>query len=488
MAAAAVVFVALIFASSCSTAETTKSDWQISDVADLNTTLTPEAEPWPEWVFMPWAWEDESTQSSVIDLVDGYQSRHIPLGAVIIDSPWETGYNTFDPDPSRYPDMTALIETLHSRDVRVILWITGFINTDVQPLYNEAAGRGFFMTDEGSTEPKVISWWKGKGSLIDFFNPEAVAFWEGLMDKAFRMGADGWKVDMSDQYVAQAPYSGYLGRRVSVLEYSRRYYGAIYSHTKRRLGRNGMITARPVDINRKDPGEQAILANSHAPVEAGWAGWVGDQVSTFDPEHYSGIRGALLNYYYSAKLGYLAFGSDIGGYIGIPGRSLDRELLLRWAGLGAFSPIMENGGIAEHRPWAYGDDVALAYKRFAELHVSMIGYLLEHARDRYSLGKSLLEFTDRKSFSYLLGPDIFVQPLTGPCGCADIRLPKTSARWVYLFDRTQVFAGGDSFSASFAVDEFPVYIKEGSPVLDSLVRTLENFDGGRSPASGSGRG
>lgn len=447
---------------------------------DPYSSLTPETEPWPEWVFTPWAWEDESTQASVVDLVEGYLSRDIPLGAVIIDSPWETAYNTFEPDPIRFPDLRGLIQLLHSSGVRVILWTTGIINTDANPLYEEASRKGYFMTKGPGEPPVVVRWWKGQGSLIDFFNPEAVRFWDSLMDKALDLGADGFKVDMTDPYVRLAPYSPHLGREVTVLEYSRRYYGSIYAHVRQRKGKDGMITARPVDMNRRDAGGKAALASSHAPLKAGWAGWVGDQVSSFDPEHYSGIRGALLNYYYSSQLGYLAFGSDIGGYIGAPGKSLSPVLLLRWAGLGAFSPIMENGGIAEHRPWAYGEDVVAAYRRFARLHMALVPYILEHAPRLYAERRSLLSFVDRRSFSYLLGPDVFVQPITSPCGCAQVRLPDGS-RWRYIFDSSEVYEGGTTLHRQFPLDEFPAYVRDGAPVMQALRAALEETSG---PAPG----
>lgn len=51
---------------------------------------------------------------------------------------------------------------------------------------------------------------------------------------------------------------------------------------------------------------------------------------------------------------YANFGSDIGGYrsgSGELGRT--KQLLIRWAQLGAFSPLMENGGNKEHRPWKF---------------------------------------------------------------------------------------------------------------------------------------
>ena len=57
----------------------------------------------------------------------------------------------------------------------------------------------------------------------------------------------------------------------------------------------------------------------------------------------------------NSSSGYANFGSDIGGYRS--GSSSEngrtKELFIRWAQLGAFSPLMENGGNKEHRPWMF---------------------------------------------------------------------------------------------------------------------------------------
>jgi len=56
------------------------------------------------------------------------------------------------------------------------------------------------------------------------------------------------------------------------------------------------------------------------------------------------------------NLGYANFGSDIGGYrTDSSSNPLGRtkEVFIRWAQLGAFSPLMENGGNKEHRPWKF---------------------------------------------------------------------------------------------------------------------------------------
>ena len=79
--------------------------------------------PWPEWALTQWVWEDESTRESAFELVSGYLEHGISLGAVIIDSPWETGYNAFEFDSRLYPDAEGMIEAFHDQGVRVFFLV-----------------------------------------------------------------------------------------------------------------------------------------------------------------------------------------------------------------------------------------------------------------------------------------------------------------------------------------------------------------------------
>ena len=42
--------------------------------------------------------------------------RNIPVGVVVLDSPWETHYNTFVPNPTRYHDFDKLLADLHGAE------------------------------------------------------------------------------------------------------------------------------------------------------------------------------------------------------------------------------------------------------------------------------------------------------------------------------------------------------------------------------------
>jgi len=417
--------------------------------------------PWPSWAWEPWAWEDESTSTSVLEMIDGYQSHGIPLSAVIIDSPWENYYNDFDWETARFPDPQGTIDAIHDRDVRVMLWIVPAINTDAGPLYEEWANNGWFMQQTADGGPAVVSWWKGEGSLIDYWNPEALAAWHALMQPVLELGIDGWKCDGLDFSALMASYSPGLGRTVARNEYSAAYYGDFFDHTREVLGDDRIITSRPVDTYGADIGGDAV---SFTPVDIAWASWTGDQDATFD-----GLRMALRNFYWSADAGYLAFGSDIGGYRDVDGEPLGRtkELFIRWAQVGALSPVMENGGGGEHWPWRFDDETVGIYKDLAQLHLSLLPWLRQRAVVAQAAGRSLMDFQDAQDYAYVLGDELFVAPILQEGGGVSVTFPQGT--WRHLTGRPgQTWEGGTSQDMVFGLDEVPAFVKVGSS-LDTLL-------------------
>ncbi len=428
--------------------------------------------PWPDWTYEPWVWEDESTQTSAIDLVEGYLDHDIPVGVVIIDSPWETGYNTFEFDKNLFPNPKEMVDHFHSLGIKVFLWITTAINTDITDLYEFARENNYFMKkDENSQEPAVVHWWKGDGSLIDYFNPDVVSWWHSMMDKAIDLDIDGWKCDGTDFYVNfGASYSPYLGKKVKRNDYSERYYRDMYEHTTQRLNKKIVVMARPVDNYGIDIGGNDV---AFAPKDLGWAGWVGDQDATFE-----GLKHALNNMYYSSQMGYLAFGSDIGGYRedkNYPETKRSKELFIRWAQLGAFTPIMENGGGGEHRPWKFDEETLEIYRTYAKLHHKLVPFLNEKGSTFYQEGKSLTQFISKEDYSYILAVDIFVAPMLDEGQSRSLTLPEKpeDTRWVYLFDTTKVYNAGETVDLEVPLDEFPVFVKEDSTILNDLLGVLK---------------
>ncbi len=387
---------------------------------------------------------------------------HPGLRAIIIDSPWATGYNTFEWDPALFPDPVGMIDALHADGVKVFVWIVPAINVEETELYAYAADRDWFMRrDDDDPDPEVIDWWKGEGSLIDYWNPDAMDWWHGLMDQVLDMGIDGWKCDGLDYSSVFAPYSPAAGRKVERLEYSHAYYRDMHDHTREVLGPDRVNTTRPVDNYGGDIGGDLV---AFTPKDILWAGWVGDQDATFE-----GLQAALLNFYWSSDYGYVNFGSDIGGYredgaFGEIGRG--PEVFTRWAQLGAFSPIMENGG-GNHEPWIVGDETTTdIYRRFVELHHSLIPYLMDQGAAAFDADEPLMSFLTKDDYTYLLGPDLFVAPMLESGTSRTLTFP-AGDDWVYLFDDTKSYSGGSTETLDVPLSEFPVFLRADSELDQS---------------------
>lgn len=441
-------------------------------IKDPNDTTYVQTTLWPKWVFQHWVWEGEGTTQSAKQLVDDYLAHGIPVGAVIIDSPWETDYNTFEWDSTLYPDAQGMVDYFHSKNVKVLCWVTGGIDTNVHPLYDYALSHNYFMKKDAASPAGVVNWWKPTPcSLIDWYNPDAVAWWKTLMDKTLAYGIDGWKCDGSDflllsNFPTTYYYSPYLGANIpSRNDYSERYYRIFNEYTRQKLGNDRAVMCRPIDNYGYTFLSGATVA--FCPKDMSWACWVGDQDATFD-----GMKVALNNMYESSVYGYLSFGSDIGGYrtdAAYPSTGRSKELFVRWAQLGAFSGLMENGGGGEHRPWLYDQQTTDIYKKLTDLRNKyLVGYLLGASKAASDANKSMITYFNKTDYSYLLGDDIFVAPVLTASGDVTINFPAGS-NWVYLYNKTEVHEGGTSLTKTYAIDEFPVFMKQGSHAAEVMV-------------------
>jgi alpha-glucosidase (family GH31 glycosyl hydrolase) len=362
---------------------------------------------------------------------------------VIVDSPWQTNYNTFEM-AKEFGDPHDLMKRLRDRKVRVIFWATGFVNIwsndgpgrGQSPNYEVARSRGY-LVDGGQT----YEWDKGEGAAVDFFNPDAVAWWYTEMDKAWAYGIDGWKVDSPEGNLPDLVQTA-AGMKTN-REYGDQYYRTFYAYVAQKSP-EAMITARPYDGG-----------TIYAAVEANPAGWVGDQ----DPDWGSrGIEEALDNILASAELGFSVLGSDIGGYR--PGERFDR-LFTRWAQLGALSPLMENGGRGEHRPWLVGPDVAPTYRYFAKLHHQLVPYLYGLGLDAHLGGDPIIRDPDRELQQYRLGEDLFVAPLVTRDSRRPVQLP-SGARWYDYWNDAEPIDGGTSLVQEVPIEQIPLFIRAGA--------------------------
>ena len=73
-------------------------------------------------------WADPAAPPSHLSMLTPCQTCFAQL--CLCARSWETGYNSFEWDLTKYPNSSYMIDTLHARGSRVTLWITSFINPE----------------------------------------------------------------------------------------------------------------------------------------------------------------------------------------------------------------------------------------------------------------------------------------------------------------------------------------------------------------------
>jgi alpha-glucosidase (family GH31 glycosyl hydrolase) len=430
-----------------------------SDVLPVDGDVLPSARLasslYPAWAHSHMVWLNSGhNQSEIHQLVLDYLARDIPVGGVDIDSEWSTGVNDFAFNVKSFPNATRLVADLHQLGARTILWVTSVVDTD-SPNHAFGLKHNFFLNN-GTT----VKWWHGMGSWLDYSNPAALAWWHSLMDSVIDIGISGWKCDGTDPFVFEYEllhggilgHGGYLSER----EYADAYYRDFFYYTRNR-NPEALIWARPVNDYWR-----------FAPRDVVFSGWVGDNDPTFD-----GMQWALNDMMHSAWANYVGFGSDTGGYRTGGPKPLGRtkELLIRWAQLSAFTPLFENGGDGEHRPWMFDqtNQTVDIYRQFVVFHTELSAFLLAGGTAAYAQNTSLISplGTDvgglyPTSFDFLLGVprNIFVSPIFAD-GVRSKSITFPSGQWIDYFDNT-TYAGGSTHTLAFPLERFPVYRRRNS--------------------------
>ncbi len=433
----------------------------------------------PRWAYEPWVSKDISDRADTYAYIDGFRQRDIPVGAVVLDSPWETQYNNFVPNPARYGDFPSLVKDMHDRQVKVVNWMTQLVNEQSFDFekggdrYEGAApnlevGRSCnYFIDNADT----YVWWKGRGASVDFYNPSARAWWHRQQDPVLAAGLDGWKLDFGDSYVKNDPVSTMEGPKRHQ-EYSERYYEDFLAYGRSVRGPEFVTMVRAYDESYEFPG-RFFAKKEHAPVA-----WMGDNTRDFP-----GLVDALDHMFRSAAAGYVAVGSDIGGYLDRDDKNLlgpeipfDTLNFARWTALGALSPFMQLHGRGAIAPWTvpdHVDETVAMYKYWATFHHALVPFFFSLSEQAYAGAgaKNVLRpvgelATWRGDYRYHLGEAFLVAPLLDATGKRDVLLVGSAPAVSRLYDwwTGVVSVAGSTARADYGNDRLraPLWVQEGA--------------------------
>jgi alpha-D-xyloside xylohydrolase len=451
----------------------------------------------PPWALECWLWEDDfNTEAYVKELLEGYRKWDLPVRTVLIDSPWSMRYNDFKVDETRYPEPDKFFRDLKADGYRVVLWMTCMVNsrnkdtpiTDAHEFYEEARSKDYLA---GSGYQ--LGWWKGRGGFIDYTDPQAMTWWQGLQQRVLDWGVDGWKLDGCDTFfsgrVWKVPvpfnraHSGWLTTRQYMDHYARDEYQHGLAHNPQFA-----ILVRAMDRPWSHP-------EGFSPLDAATVTWMGDNRHTWNYKD-RGIEEAITDILLSAKLGYCVTGSDVAGYHGrsnpddmgpatagllaawkssapaqplvvgdFGGSGTDEiapNIYIRWAELSAFCGLFLNGGHGERRLWKRTRPELEIIRKFSWLHTELAPYMFSHVVECHNGAPPLIRPAAKGKFHYLFGDDFLVAPIHQDSLSRTVSLP--SGTWRYLFSDREPIAGPKEITRDFPLDEYPVFVREGAVV------------------------
>lgn len=466
----------------------------MADLLDGFTRLTGRPKVPPAWAFAPWKSRDvHRNREDVIADAELSRKHDLPCSVIVIDSPWETCYNNFELNEGQFKDPAAMFDRLRELGFYTCLWLTPFVNvqnrvdmhgiTEVPcDTYLEAREKGY-LVKRPDGEPMIAGWWKGRGALIDFTNPNAVKWWHTQLDKAKPWGFRSLKCDDGEgNFVKDAVFFDGTPAAEMRNRYTALYADAAQQYIDSRFEGDGVLWAR----------------SGFTGTQAQPCCWAGDNEANFSFQN--GLPSVVLAGQTAALSGLPMWGHDIAGYLGRP----TKELFIRWTQFGAFSPIMQVHMQSNLGPWDFDDETLAIYRRFARLHMSLFPYVFDAAHAAHDRGMPImrpmvLAFQDdheahSKRYEYMFGPDLLVAPMVQPGTYRSVYLPKVpdngarssngeiNADWIDFWTGRR-YGGGQTIEVHAPLDRMPLFVRAGAVIcmlpddVDTLIpRTADMAD------------
>lgn len=430
--------------------------------------------PLPDWAFT----------GAIIGLKDGARSferldRIVAAGAEVSGlwcEDWvglrQTSFGArlfwdWQANEARYPGLRRRIAELADRGIRFLGYVNPYLCAD-GPLFGEAEAAGFFATDaRGRTA--LVDFGEFDCGVVDFTNPDAAAwFAERIIGRnMLDFGLSGWMADFGE-------------------------YLPIDVHLANGVDARLMHNAWPVlwaEVNARAVESRGRTGDAVFFMRAGYTGvqrhcpllWGGDQ--SVDFSRHDGLVTAVCGALSSGLVGNAYHHSDIGGYTSLYGNVRTAELLMRWAEMAAFTPVMRTheGNRPRDNVQIDGDPAVLGhFARMTRLHARLAPYIRALVRDAVEHGLPaqrplfLHHEADRRTHAiqdaYLFGPDLLVAPVWQAGRQEWTTYLPEGADWVHLWSGTAC-PGGAEATVPAPFGQPPVFRRVGSP-FSELFRGL----------------
>ncbi|WP_443736682.1 alpha-xylosidase, partial [Treponema sp.] len=376
----------------------------------------------PKWTFGLWLSTSFTTsydEKTVMHFIDGMFERKIPLSVFHFDCFWMKGFHWSDFiwDEETFPDPAGLIKRLHDRGLKVCVWINSYI-AQRSYLFKEGMEKGYFIKKRDGSVWQTDLWQAGM-AVVDFTNPDACKWYASKLRALLDMGVDCFKTDFGERIPEDGIYFNGADPVKMHNYYTFLYNKTVFNLLEEKYGKgNACLFAR-----------SATAGGQQFPVH-----WGGDCESTFESMAET-LRGGL-------SLGLSGFGfwsHDIGGFEGNPPPAVFK----RWLQFGLLSSHSRLHGSNSYRvPWSVDEESSEVAKKFAEIKIKMLPYILEAAEEANKTGvpvlrAMMLEFPEDPSCAqldrqYMLGSKFLVAPVFSEDNKVSYYIP--AGKWRHYID------------------------------------------------------
>jgi alpha-D-xyloside xylohydrolase len=393
------------------------------------------------------------------------REESFPCDVIHVDTGW------FDKDwicewefsPRTFPDPQKYLREMRLNGFRVTLWQLPSVSVQAN-LYKSALENRYIASKNGINSSSNFGG-IGSAATIDFTNPHAREWYQGLLENLLRMGVAAIKTDFGESIDLQADYQGMDAKLLHNL-YSLLYQKAAFEITEKITG-EALVWARA-----------GWIGNQRYPVH-----WSGDSACTWD-----GMAGSLRGGLHLGLSGYAFWGHDIAGFHGLPNFMNSwptDQLYMRWTQLGVFSSHMRYHGTSPREPYEY-PAIADLVRQWWNLRYALIPYLVEQGQRVVHTGLPMLRaliFHHEDDLmcwhiddQYYFGDAFLVAPIMNDDGVRDVYLP--AGKWIDFWTGEIVEGCRWLKNIQMRLERMPVYVKLGAqvPVYPHRVQCTDEMD------------
>lgn len=331
----------------------------------------------------------DQNQRDVLKYARNIISNGFPRGVVMIDDNWQEDYGKWNFHPGRFPDPSAMMDSLHQMGFKVMLWVCPMVSPDCD-VFRFLESKKMLLKDK-TGKAAIVRWWNGASGLLDLSNPDTKKWFTDQLDfLQNKYHVDGFKFDAGDfaQYENCYSVSGAASPQGQCEAYAR--IGLHYPLNEYRA--MWKMGGQPL-VNR-------LRDKAHS--------W-GDLQKLIPDILVQGLMG------YNFTCPDLIGGGEFTSFL--PGRDIDQELIVRSAQVHALMPMMQFSAA----PWRILDAEHLAAcKKAVALREQFTALILELADESATSGEPIvrtMEYVfphqgfEQTNDQFLLGDKILIAPV-----------------------------------------------------------------------------